>query len=64
MKQILAVFVLMFTAFQVFAQPAQAPANPPKVSKAKQKVDDVPAKKPAAKKPAKKADAKAAPAKK
>ena len=56
MKQILAAFVLLFTIGQVLAQPTDKPAGPPKISKAKQKVDDIPAKKPAAKKPAKKAD--------
>ena len=63
MKAIVTALVLAFSSV-AFAQAPATPANPPKVSKAKQKVDDVPAKKPAAKKPAKKADAKAAPAKK
>ena len=56
-------FALTFST-AVFAQAPATPASAPKVSKAKQKVDDVPAKKPAVKKPAKKAEAKPAPAKK
>lgn len=63
MKALALALALSFST-AVFAQANDTPAGPPKTSKAKQKVDDIPAKKPAAKKPAKKADAKAAPAKK
>jgi hypothetical protein len=64
MKALVTALVLAFSSV-AFAQAPATPAAAPKESKAKKKVDDVPAKKPVAKKTdAKKADTKAAPAKK